>query len=128
MKKPKKLSASLVAVTLCLASVSATLAQTQTETQTTTSAPNQTVTEQTTPPATTTTTTTTTTPSSTCTTPPQAVSKCSQLIGTKVVNQQGEDLGKITDVVVSYNNNQVSYCIMRVNRHGFFARTKYVAV
>jgi sporulation protein YlmC with PRC-barrel domain len=110
MIKPKKLSSSLVAATLCMASAGWTAALAQTATTT----PNQTVVQQT--------TTTTTT-----TTAPQTISKCSQLIGTCVQNQQGDNLGKISDVVVDFNNNQVSYCVLNV-KHGAFGRTKYVAV
>jgi sporulation protein YlmC with PRC-barrel domain len=119
------ISSKLVAAALCVASAAGTVSVAQTVTST----PNQTVINQSDPNATTTTTTTTTTtPAGTTATPPETISKCSQLIGTKVINEQGKDLGRITDVVVSFNNNQVSYCVMRVNRHGLFARTKYIAV
>jgi len=58
---------------------------------------------------------------------PQEVSKCSQLIGTPVKNQQGESLGKIADVVVSFHNERVSYCVLRV-KHGIFTKTRFLAV
>jgi hypothetical protein len=59
--------------------------------------------------------------------PPQVVSKCSQLIGAKVKNQQGQELGKIDDVVVSFHSDRVSYCVLRV-KHGLFTKTRFLAV
>jgi sporulation protein YlmC with PRC-barrel domain len=116
MKKPKILSSSWTAVAL-MVSTAGTVALA--------GAPagnsDQPLIQQTSQTSETTTTTTTTT------TAPQTISKCSQLIGTKVQNQQGDCLGKITDVVVSFNNNQASYCVLSV-KHGMFARAKYVAV
>jgi sporulation protein YlmC with PRC-barrel domain len=107
MIKSKKLSSSLVVATLCVASAgwAAPLAQTATTT------PDQPVVQQT----------------SATTTGCQTITKCSQLIGTPVQNQQGDCLGKISDVVVDFNNNQVSYCVLNV-KHGIFGRTKCVAV
>jgi sporulation protein YlmC with PRC-barrel domain len=58
---------------------------------------------------------------------PQVVSRASQLIGTSVENQDGQRLGRITDVVVNFDNNQVSYCVMSI-KHGAFAKTRYLAV
>ncbi len=57
----------------------------------------------------------------------QVVSKCTQLIGSKVENREGQPLGKITDAVVSFDNERVSYCVLSVN-HGIFAKSKYLAV
>ena len=110
MKKPIKLKSTLVAVALCMASAGWTTALAQDVY----SAPNQSKTPQ---------------QSRTQNAPatPQTITKCSQLIGTKVENQQGQCLGKIKDVVVSFNNNQVSYCVLSVN-HGPFAKSKCVAV
>jgi sporulation protein YlmC with PRC-barrel domain len=54
-------------------------------------------------------------------------SRCSQLIGTTVQNPQGQKLGSIADVVISFDTDQVAYCVMRV-KPGFFARTKLVEV
>jgi hypothetical protein len=93
----KKISASLFAVTLCL--VSAAQAQEAGSPTNTTAAP----------------------------TPPQVVSRCSQLIGARVENQQGEELGKITDVVVSFNNERVSYCVLSA-KHGLFGKTRLLPV
>jgi sporulation protein YlmC with PRC-barrel domain len=58
---------------------------------------------------------------------PQLKSRCSQLIGTRVENQQGEKLGRIADVVVSFDNKQASYCVLKVKR-GVFARNRLVEV
>src|SRR5580658_10132332 len=58
---------------------------------------------------------------------PQVASKCSQLIGTTVRNQRGQRLGKIADVVVTFDTEHVSYCVLSM-KHGMFARTTFVAV
>jgi sporulation protein YlmC with PRC-barrel domain len=58
---------------------------------------------------------------------PQVASTCSQLIGACVQNSDGEKLGKIADVVVTFDNEKVSYCILNV-KHGIFARSKCSAV
>jgi sporulation protein YlmC with PRC-barrel domain len=42
---------------------------------------------------------------------PQALSATS-LIGSSVVNTQGEDLGKIEDLMVDLNSGRVSYCVL----------------
>ena len=43
--------------------------------------------------------------------PPQ-INKGSSLIGTTVKNQQGENLGKITDLVIDYDSERVSYVVL----------------
>jgi sporulation protein YlmC with PRC-barrel domain len=57
----------------------------------------------------------------------QKKSRCTQLIGTRVENQNGERLGRITDVVISFDNEHVSYCVLKVN-HGMFAKNRLVEV
>jgi sporulation protein YlmC with PRC-barrel domain len=108
MKKTQELKLIAIAATLCVVSVGSTVALAQEastdqpqmqQPQATTTAPAQ----------------------------PQEISKCSQLIGTKVENQQGDRLGKISDVVVSFDNNRVSYCVLSVN-HGIFAKARFLAV
>jgi sporulation protein YlmC with PRC-barrel domain len=44
-----------------------------------------------------------------------------------VENQQGEKLGRIADVVVSFDDQHVSYCVLRV-KPGIFGRTRLVEV
>ncbi len=68
-----------------------------------------------------------TTTNTTTTQATQVVAKTSTLVGTKVENQQGQCLGRISDIVVDFNNNQVSYCVLSV-KHGFFAKTRYIPV
>jgi len=74
-----------------------------------------------------TTTTTTTTSTQTTTKSPEIVAKSSQLIGTKVENQQGQCLGRISDVVVDFNSQKVSYAVLST-KHGFFGKTRYIPV
>jgi len=110
MKKSGKLNSTLVAATLCVVSAGWMAAQAQDVTST----PNQPPIQQ---------------PSDTtaAAAQPQSSSRCSQLIGTKVENQQGEKLGRITDVVVGFDNDHASYCVMRV-KHGKFAKGRLVEV
>jgi len=108
MKKLGKLNSTLVAATLCVASASWTEAQDVYRT------PDQPLIQQ-------------SSQTTAALATPETISKCSQLIGTRVENQQGESLGKITDVVVSFNNNQVSYCVLSP-RHGIFGRRRLLAV
>lgn len=44
---------------------------------------------------------------------PKALS-ASSLIGDKVVNLQGEDLGKIEELMIDLNSGQVAYCVLSV--------------
>jgi hypothetical protein len=67
----------------------------------------------------------TTTTTAACQT--QIATKCSDLIGTTVRNQQGEKLGKISDVVVGFDNQRVSYCVLSI-KHGPFGKTKLLPV
>jgi len=108
MKKSRKLNLILAAATLCAVSVSSTVAMAQ---ELSTDQPQV---QQ---------------PSDTTARPrqPQEVSKCSQLIGTTVRNQQGQKLGRIADVVVSFGNEHVSYCVLSMKR-GIFAKTRFLAV
>ncbi len=55
------------------------------------------------------------------------MSKCSNLIGSKVQNAQGETLGKISDIVLDLNSGRVSYCVLDV-AHKISATPKYLAV
>jgi sporulation protein YlmC with PRC-barrel domain len=55
------------------------------------------------------------------------MNRCSHILGALVENPQGDKLGKIHDVVLNFNNSQVSYCVLSVE-HGLFARHKYIAV
>jgi hypothetical protein len=112
MKKCRKLNSILAAATLCAVSAGASVALAQ-QASTDQPLPKE---------CATTTTTTTTTPDQS-----QIVSKCSQLIGTPVENQQGQKLGKIADVVVSFDNQKVSYCVLST-RHGFFGRSRLLPV
>jgi len=43
---------------------------------------------------------------------PLKINKGSSLIGTTVKNQQGETLGKITDLVIDFSTERVSYVVM----------------
>jgi len=43
---------------------------------------------------------------------PLKINKGSSLIGTTVKNQQGETLGKITDLVIDFNSERVSYVVL----------------
>ena len=43
---------------------------------------------------------------------PLKINKGTSLIGTTVKNQQGETLGKITDLVIDYNSERVSYVVL----------------
>lgn len=43
---------------------------------------------------------------------PQQINKGSSLIGTTVKNQQGENLGKITDLVIDFDSERVSYVVL----------------
>jgi hypothetical protein len=108
MIKSRKINSTLAALTLCVVSAGWTTAQAQ-------DAP---ITQ---PPA--------QPPSQQTTTAgqPQIASKCTQLIGTTVENPQGQRLGRIADVVVSFDDQRVSYCVMSF-RHGTFSRTRYLAV
>jgi len=63
----------------------------------------------------------------TATAPPQVISKCSRLIGASVENPQGELLGRIDDMVVNFQNERVSYCILSV-KHELFKKTTFLAV
>jgi len=103
MKNSNILKVSACIATLTVASAGAAMAQSNTDTTTTT-------------------TQTTTTQKS-----PEVVAKSSQLIGTKVDNQQGECLGRISDVVIDFNSQKVSYAVLSV-KHGFFAKTHYIPV
>jgi len=114
MKKCRKLNSILAAATLCAVSAGASVALA--------ASTDPTVAKECSTNTTTTTTTTATTPDQS-----QLVSKCSQLIGTPVENQQGQRLGKIADVVVSFDNQKVSYCVLST-RHGFFGRTRLLPV
>ncbi|HEY3860280.1 MAG TPA: PRC-barrel domain-containing protein [Verrucomicrobiae bacterium] len=58
---------------------------------------------------------------------PQKLNKCSELIGSRVENDQGDKLGKVEEVVVDLNNGKVSYCVMSVE-HSLFSTPKYLAV
>jgi predicted outer membrane protein len=108
MIKSKKISASLVAATLCVVSAGGTAAQAQ---EASTDQPLiQLPTDATTESA-----------------PSQVVSKCSRLIGARVENQQRQELGRIEDVVVSFHNERVSYCVLSI-KHGIFAKTRFLAV
>src|SRR5580700_6166406 len=108
MIMPRKTSASLVVVILCVVSAGVSAAQAQEASidcpliQPPTSATNATA-------------------------PTQVVSKRSQLIGVRVKNQQGQELGKIDDVVVSFHRERDSYCILSV-KHGMFTKTRFLAV
>jgi len=68
-------------------------------------------------------------PAPTATTPaqPDMKSRCSQLIGARVENQNGEKLGTIADVVVSVGNERVSYCVLKV-KHGILSKARLVEV
>ena len=108
MIKSKKVSAFLIAAALCAVSTGGTVAQAQEASA---------VQPQKQPP----------TGATNATDPPQVVSKCSQLIGAKVENQQGQEIGKIDDVVVSFHSDRVSYCLLSV-KHGIFAKARFLAV
>jgi hypothetical protein len=110
MKKHKKFNSILAAATFCVMSAGATVALAQTAT---TDQPEN----QTQP----------TTASATASCQSDVANNCSHLIGTKVENQQGQKLGKIIDVVVSPDNQRISYCVLSV-RHGMFMKDKYLAV
>ncbi len=43
---------------------------------------------------------------------PQKINKASELIGMKVQNPQGEDLGTIKDIVIDLNQGKVAYAVM----------------
>jgi sporulation protein YlmC with PRC-barrel domain len=107
MKKSKIVSSTLVTATLLVASASWTVALAQDVSNTS----DQPLIQQ-----------TTATPAQ-----PQLKSRCSQLIGTRVENQQGERLGRIADVVISFDNEHVSYCVLKV-KPGIFARNRLVEV
>ena len=108
MKKVGKINSTLAAVTLCVVSAGWTAAQAQEAStdQPSTKAPAQ---------------------ATTASNQPRLASKCSQLIGAKVENQQGQCLGKISDVVVNFDDQRVSYCVMSV-KHGIFGKSRYLAV
>jgi len=108
MIKFRKMNSTLAAAALCVASVGWTAAQAQ---EASTDQP------QTQPPS-------ATTPAAI---QPQVISKCSQLIGVRVENPQRQQLGKITDVVVSFDSERVSYCVLGI-KHGIFAKARYLAV
>jgi sporulation protein YlmC with PRC-barrel domain len=108
MIKSKKMNATLIAAAVCVASAGWTGVQGQ-EAST-----DQPLVQQASP---------------TTTEPVQAQikSRCSQLIGTKVINQQGERLGRIADVVVSFDSEHVSYCVLKV-KPGRIAKARLVEV
>jgi sporulation protein YlmC with PRC-barrel domain len=108
MKRSRKFNSILAAAALCAVSAGSTVAVAQEIS--TDQPPTQQPSDATTPAS-----------------QPQVASKCSQLIGTTVRNQQGQKLGKITEVVVTFDNERVSYCVLSV-KHGMFARTKFLAV
>jgi sporulation protein YlmC with PRC-barrel domain len=108
MKKCRKFNSILAAASLCVVSAGSTVVMAQ-ELSTDKPTPQQT-------------SDTATPPSQT-----QVASKCSQLIGTTVRNEKGQKLGKIADVVVTFDNQRVSYCVMSM-KSGMFTRTRYVAV
>jgi sporulation protein YlmC with PRC-barrel domain len=58
---------------------------------------------------------------------PLSINKCSELIGSRVENLQGDKLGKIDNVVVDFDSGRVSYCVLAVSR-GIFRSSKYLAV
>jgi sporulation protein YlmC with PRC-barrel domain len=107
MIKSEKIKLTMAAVTLCVVSVSSVALAQEASTDKPLMQP--------------------TTKTATCPVESQVVSRCSQLIGTPVENQQGQCLGKIADVVVDFNNDHVSYCILGVP-HGFFGKTRYLPV
>jgi sporulation protein YlmC with PRC-barrel domain len=121
MKKSRKFNSILAAAALCAVSAGSTVAVAQEIS--TDPPPTQQRSDTTTPPS--------QPQQPTDLTPapsqPLVASKCSQLIGTSVINQQGQKLGKITDVVVTFDNERVSYCVMSV-KHGIFSKTRFVAV
>jgi sporulation protein YlmC with PRC-barrel domain len=110
MKKSKRVTSTLVAAALCVVSTGWTAALAQNNSSET----DQPLIQQT---------------SESATAPVQAQlkSRCSQLIGTRVVNEQGDKLGRIADVVISFDNDHVSYCVLRV-KPGMFARHRLVEV
>jgi len=55
------------------------------------------------------------------------INKGSTFIGATVKNQQGEDLGKIHDVVIDFNSDKISYVVLG-NRSGVLSPQKYHAV
>jgi sporulation protein YlmC with PRC-barrel domain len=110
MKKLRTLNSTLIAATLCVVSAGWTAALAQDASST----PYQPAAQ---------------TPSEIATTSaqPQINGRCSQLIGTCVESQQGEKLGKITDVVVSFNNDRASYCVLKI-QPGITAQNRLVEV
>jgi len=102
MKKCRKLKSILVAATMCVGSAGSTVALGQ---EASTDQPQP----------------------STASSQPQVVSKSSQLIGTTVENEKGQKLGAIADVVVNFDTDRVSYCLLGV-KHGIFGKTKFLPV
>jgi len=58
---------------------------------------------------------------------PMKINKASSLIGTTVKNQQGEDLGKIHDLVIDFNADKVAYVVLSTGS-GVFSSQKLHAV
>lgn len=55
------------------------------------------------------------------------INKGSTFIGANVKNQQGEDLGKVHDVVIDFNSDKISYVVLG-NRTGVLSPQKFHAV
>jgi len=58
---------------------------------------------------------------------PMKVNRASSLIGTTVRNQQGEEVGKIRDIVIDFTGDRVAYCVLGVSP-GVFNAEKLHAV
>ena len=110
MKTFKTLQSTIVAAALCAvsASLTPTLAQDASNTKDQTLVPQTSASTQ--------------TPNQT-----NVIGSPDKFVGTKVQNQQGERLGRITDVGVATDSQSVSYCVLKV-KPGIFARTRYVQV
>jgi len=55
------------------------------------------------------------------------INKGSSLIGTTIKNQQGEELGKIHDLVIDFNSGRVAYLVLN-SAPGLFSSSKLHAV
>jgi sporulation protein YlmC with PRC-barrel domain len=49
------------------------------------------------------------------------INQCSELIGTEVKNQQGEELGKIKDIVIDFTKNRIAYLVLETSKGTFSA-------
>ena len=55
------------------------------------------------------------------------INKGSSLIGATVKNQQGEELGKISDLVIDFNSDRIAYAVLN-SETGLFSSSKLHAV